>query len=209
MPQADRSSFAGAARSTVVASLALVRKRRTVACGLLIGGVFAGALPGAGAQNIPDAGDWREQVAPSAPAFDVARLLALPKPPGAALTVGIDPTTLSIGRDGVVRYVFLATSDSGAVNASYEGIRCDGAEFRRYARWQPESSRWQPLEGTAGAGASSAGGSAPGDWQSLRAPAGRYALQLARSGLCQDAAPNRSVRQIVQDLRTPALTASP
>ena len=34
----------------------------------------------------------------------------------------------------MVRYVVVATSDSGAVNAIYEGIRCDTGRFKVYAR---------------------------------------------------------------------------
>ena len=45
----------------------------------------------------------------------------------------IDTTSLSVGSDGVVRYVLVARSASGAQNVTYEGIRCRGATYRIYA----------------------------------------------------------------------------
>jgi hypothetical protein len=46
----------------------------------------------------------------------------------------IDPKSLSVGDDGVVRYTFVARSPSGAETISYEGIRCGGqGTYRIYA----------------------------------------------------------------------------
>ena len=45
----------------------------------------------------------------------------------------IDGSSLSVGEDGVVRYVALVVSSSGARNVSYEGMRCATAERRLYA----------------------------------------------------------------------------
>ena len=39
-------------------------------------------------------------------------------------------TPKDIGKDGIVRYVVVATSATGAVNAMYEGLRCDRAVLR-------------------------------------------------------------------------------
>jgi hypothetical protein len=45
----------------------------------------------------------------------------------------IDQKSLSIGTDGVVRYTLVATSDRGARNITYEGIRCETREYKIYA----------------------------------------------------------------------------
>jgi hypothetical protein len=45
----------------------------------------------------------------------------------------VDLESVSVGRDGVVRYTLLARSAGGATNISYEGIRCSGRERKLYA----------------------------------------------------------------------------
>jgi hypothetical protein len=45
----------------------------------------------------------------------------------------VDGKSLSVGDEGVVRYTLVASSAGGAMNVSYEGIRCKTWEFRSYA----------------------------------------------------------------------------
>jgi len=45
----------------------------------------------------------------------------------------IDPGSVSVRQDGIVRYTLVARSLSGAVNVSYEGIRCETYQARTYA----------------------------------------------------------------------------
>lgn len=45
----------------------------------------------------------------------------------------VDTESVRSDDDGVVRYALIARSPAGAVNASYEGIRCDTAEYKTYA----------------------------------------------------------------------------
>ncbi|MCU0942235.1 MAG: CNP1-like family protein [Hydrogenophaga sp.] len=107
-----------------------------------------------------------------------------------SLRFGIDPDTLSINNDGVVRYVFVARSPSGAVNALFEGIRCKTAEVRVYARWDPDARNWLP------------GATGDGAWQPLdNRGMTRRAMQVARGGVCDGAAPNRSPALILDTLR--------
>ena len=47
--------------------------------------------------------------------------------------VYLDPDSLSVGSDHVVRYTLVVVSSSGARNVSFEGIRCNTGEYRRYA----------------------------------------------------------------------------
>jgi hypothetical protein len=53
--------------------------------------------------------------------------------PTATQTFFIDEKSLSIAGDGVIRYTIESKSKSGAINISYEGIRCATAERKQYA----------------------------------------------------------------------------
>ena len=63
----------------------------------------------------------------------------------------VDPLSLSVGADGVVRYTLLARSPTGAETVSYEGIRCKSGSYRVYAfgyrgAWSQARSEWKPIE---------------------------------------------------------------
>lgn len=65
----------------------------------------------------------------------------------------IDATTLSVGKDGVVRYVLVVRTGGGATNISFEGIRCATGEVKVYASGRREgtwaksrSGDWRPIE---------------------------------------------------------------
>ena len=64
----------------------------------------------------------------------------------------VDPQSLSVGKDGVVRYTLVARSPSGAENVTYEGIRCSEGRLRVYAYgrpgggWSERDSEWRPIE---------------------------------------------------------------
>jgi len=45
----------------------------------------------------------------------------------------VDAKSISVSADGVVRYSLIAKSSDGALNISYEGMRCSDGEFRVYA----------------------------------------------------------------------------
>ncbi len=45
----------------------------------------------------------------------------------------IDRTSLSVGKDGVIRFSLVIESKSGVKNSSYEGIRCSTKEYKVYA----------------------------------------------------------------------------
>ncbi len=45
----------------------------------------------------------------------------------------VDGASLSVGADGVVRYVMVIRSAAGAQNVSFEGMRCETRERRIYA----------------------------------------------------------------------------
>jgi hypothetical protein len=137
---------------------------RWLACGLLVcTATVQAAMP-----TIDP--DWKETDAPTAPAFSTSQLLPLEMPSYVSLKFGVDPATLSITADGIVRYVVVAVNASGSVNAMFEGIRCATGEVKTYAR-----------TGTIGT------------WSYLKEPAWRnltdnlpskHALALARQGAC-------------------------
>ena len=65
----------------------------------------------------------------------------------------IDPESISIGGDGVVRYTLVVKSPSGAENVSYEGMRCETREQKYYAlgrrdgTWaNARASEWRYIE---------------------------------------------------------------
>jgi hypothetical protein len=64
----------------------------------------------------------------------------------------VDEKSVSVGRDGVVRYTLIAKSPDGALNVSFEGMRCSDGKYRIYAfgrsdkTWsEARSALWQAM----------------------------------------------------------------
>jgi len=55
-------------------------------------------------------------------------------------TFAIDKQSVSVEKDGSVRYTLVATSSSGAKNVSYEAIRCESYERKLYAFGRSDGS---------------------------------------------------------------------
>jgi hypothetical protein len=114
--------------------------------------------------------DWVELAAPPEPAFNSDATLPLDMPPHVSVKVGIDPATIAVGGDGVVRYVVVMKNASGSVNAAYEGIRCLTDEVKTYARWST-SSAWSPATEP--------------QWRDINGNmASKHAFTFARQGAC-------------------------
>jgi hypothetical protein len=67
-------------------------------------------------------------------------------------TFSIDPTSLRVGADRIVRYTLVVKAQSGATNVSYEALRCDTNERKIFAygttggEWSPvRDPQWKPL----------------------------------------------------------------
>lgn len=135
--------------------------------------------------------DWKETDVPPPPAFSRDKLVPVDMPPHVTLKFGVDPATLSITKDGVVRYVMVATSSSGNVNAMYEGIRCLTGEVKVYARYT-SSGQWKAVDNP--------------QWAPLNGnQPSKHALALARQGACEGrSATAASPTAIVQRLKSPA-----
>ncbi len=69
----------------------------------------------------------------------------------------LDEASLSVGEDGVVRYTVVVRTPGGAENVSFEGMRCETGERKRYAFGQPDGqgggewrrnrhARWEPIQ---------------------------------------------------------------
>jgi hypothetical protein len=132
--------------------------------------------------------DWKESEAPLPPAFNKDQLIPLDMPRYVTLRFGVDPATLAITPDGIVRYVMVASNSTGSISAMYEGIRCATWEVKTYARY-----------------------TANGQWSSVRDPQwqrlndnqpSRHALALAKQGVCDSGSTNaHSVAAIVKALK--------
>ena len=152
-----------------------------------------GAL--AACSNQPLQSDWErahlsetvaEDVVPPPRYPRAADLMPVDVPGPAGAQFFIDPTTLSVGKDHVVRYVLVGRSSGGARNVSFEGIRCSPREFRLYALGRSDGT-W---------------GGAPGPWQSRRAADISAARRtLAQDYFCADGFPVRDAGEAAAALR--------
>ena len=157
------------------------RASRTLALACALG------ASGLALAQLVDNPDWKETDAPSPPAFSLSRLLPIEMPPYMSLRFGVDPATLSVTGDGVVRYVVVASRPGGPVNAFYEAVRCATNEMKTYARY--DDGAWHPV-------------TTP-EWKNIDAMNSRYTAQLARQGLCRGRAPRASVGDMVRELKNP------
>lgn len=145
-------------------------------------------LSNACALGLLDNPDWTESEAPAPPAFNPEKLLPLDMPPYVTLQVGVDPATLSVTPDGIVRYVVVARSNSGTITAFYEGILCAKGEVKRYARIQ-SNGQWRLF--------------AQPQWRALddNQPS-PHARVFARQGACEGNTAANSVADIVHSLQS-------
>lgn len=134
--------------------------------------------------------DWKETEVPPPPSFNKDKLIPIEMPRFVSLRFGVDPATLAITPEGIVRYVVVAVSATGSTNAMYEGIRCATGEVKTYARYM-SNGQWSSVQDP--------------QWQGLNdnLPS-RHALALARQGVCigRSAAAN-SIAEIVEGLKYP------
>jgi hypothetical protein len=153
---------------------------------LLAAGLTVSALS-ASAQLAASDPDWKETDAPPPPVLNLNALVYFDMP-GSTLKWGLDEKSIIINPDGIIRYVVVAQSASGTVNAFYEGTRCATGQVKTYARHTPGVG-WTPAVNL--------------DWKSIFEPSpSQHTRRLARQGLCDGAAPPNSVRELVRRVRT-------
>jgi hypothetical protein len=135
---------------------------------------------------------WSESEVPAPPAFGKDKLIRVNMPSYVSVQVGVDPRTLTITADGVVRYVVVAINESDSMSAMYEGIRCASGEVKTYARFSSHGP-WVSVQNP--------------QWQDLNGNLpSKHALALARQGVCEGrSAASRSASDVVNRLKTPKL----
>ena len=130
--------------------------------------------------------DWVEQESNPPSQFNPMQTIAFELNSSASeLKWGIEPSTITIGKDGVTRYVVIAKGASIS-NISYEGINCTKGELKIYARWS--NNKWSFTNNA--------------NWIDLtdRSRA-HHALALARAGVCEGSGPQLRVDDIIQNLK--------
>jgi len=92
----------------------------------------------------------------------------------------VDKTALGTGTpDNVIRYIMVVKTTGGAVNTSYEGIRCDTSEYRIYATGTQEQT-WSKARVS--------------EWRKFKSY-NRPQISLANYYFCPNLTPIRSVRE--------------
>jgi hypothetical protein len=141
------------------------------------------------AQAPKDDPDYKESDAPAAPPFEASRVIPFDVSMGSSLRFGVDPQTVSVSKDSIVRYVVVARSNSGTINAMYEGIRCSTGEFKTYARYNPGSG-WNKVTDP--------------QWVAMiGSPNSSHAYQLSRQGVCPYGGAPLRADDVVRALRKP------
>ncbi len=99
-----------------------------------------------------DEGRWAQAQSQLPPYPEPENYLPFKVNPVTPFDFYVDAKSVSVGSDGVVRYSLIAKSTGGALNISFEGIRCSGRQYRVYAfgrsdrTWsRARNNRWQPL----------------------------------------------------------------
>jgi hypothetical protein len=146
------------------------------------------AAGAAQAQLLYDASDWKEDPVPAAPSFSQDKLIPIDMPTYSSLKFGVDPATIQVGPDGVVRYVVVATSrEGGGFNAFYEGIHCAAEQYKTYARFN--NGAWVAEKEP--------------EWKGLRDRATAYTKVLWSQGMCRDHAAQATAAETIRLLKTP------
>lgn len=157
------------------------------ACAALLALLMAALAPSTQAQLAAADPDWKESEAPAPPKFNTSGLIGFDVNVNSSMRWAVDPASLAITPEGIVRYVAVAQSPSGVMNAMYEGIRCATGEYKTYARFNRDSG-WSAV-GTP-------------SWKSMaEIQPSRHALALAKQGLCTGSAPAASTGDIVRSLK--------
>jgi hypothetical protein len=141
----------------------MVRLRSTaLAFGILLAlGVCAAALAGTFDDEYKFDYDeslgykWQEGKTTLPPYPSDENLLAARRFPPSTVTLLIDRSSISVGKDRVIRLAYVVESDGGARNAFFEGFRCGKGEYKSYAYGTAQGSfepvkqpLWQPIPRT-------------------------------------------------------------
>ena len=123
-------------------------------CGALLPNVAsAQSRPAEPAEGEEDKKEWGEVEVKLPPHSKPGNLIRFEVSSASSNRFYIDPDSVSVGGDGVVRYTLVIRSAAGAENISYEGIRCETREQKYYAfgrrdgNWSSaQSPEWRYIE---------------------------------------------------------------
>ena len=102
----------------------------------------------------------------------------------------VDAKSISVGADNVVRYTVVVKAAGGALNVSFEGMRCDTAERRLYAYGHPDGT-WSKAR--------------DGGWERIKLRSQlSYRKALYEDHFCHDGLHVKDSREAVQNLRRAA-----
>lgn len=162
--------------------------------GMLLIGLWLGHWPAAIAEengpefNFVEGPAWKEQNI-ELPAYpDAKHYVEVPlQLAGSDLEMFIDESSLTVGADGVTRYILMLRSPTGTENLFYEGIRCSTQEWRSYA-YGTNAGAWQTLGDT--------------PWRAIRnLGVERYRMSLYRYYLCDPVTGPLSPRKALDRIR--------
>jgi CNP1-like family len=136
--------------------------------------------------------DWKESDAPPPAALNLKDLLPFEVVKTSNLSWALDPSAVKIVGDGLVRYVAVARSTGGALNALYEVINCSNGEVKTYARIVSKEAEaagktWVVV--------------ADPKWISMYDAPSKHALALAKQGVCTGNTAAQTVSEIVTSLK--------
>ena len=103
----------------------------------------------------------------------------------------VDTESISIGKDGVTRYIVVMTNPSGEKQATYEGIRCDSFQWRLYGTLENNTWRENPLS----------------SWKAIQTSVpNRYQAALAQGALCNFTSQETNMATIQKSLNPNTFT---
>lgn len=113
---------------------------------LLAGAAAAWAQPKSDWERLDEERNWQESEFALPPSPRRENRLPFAVEAGGDFSFFVDRASISVGKDGVVRYTLIALSPLGVENISFEGVRCKSREYRTYATGRADGS-WSHREG--------------------------------------------------------------
>jgi hypothetical protein len=98
-----------------------------------------------------ESGPWKESDVTLPPLPQAKNLIEISLRNRTTSRFFVDGSSLTIGKDNVVRFPLVIRSSEGVDNTSYVGLKCRGREWKTYAiaegrRWRPIADpQWKPL----------------------------------------------------------------
>jgi hypothetical protein len=134
-------------------------------------------------ENIP-----RKEDALALPPFPVGdRLLEVAIGGASRNAYFVDPASITVGQDWVIRYTVVVRSPSGAKTISYEGLNCTDYEYKIYATGRPDGT-WAEAKRP--------------QWSHVRyTELNRYRIVLFTDFFCPKKVPVRSSGEAVRALK--------